>query len=148
MGLLVLHKKDLADLVEEFPQFAWVWRTAARRRELHRRILLMKFNVGRSLKAFAASIIQRIVRKRNKRLASVKPSYRKTVSTTTLSAFTEIAPGMGRMQFDGPQYAQVLKTDVDALKRDMAQVQSTLDGLRGDIAQLVHAKVASSSDAP
>jgi len=65
--LLVLHKNDVCAIGEEFPHIAWMWRSAARRREVHRKAMLNRLTRGRSYRHFAAWTIQRVVRRRLRR---------------------------------------------------------------------------------
>merc|ERR1711924_103426 len=65
--LLVIHKKALMQLVEDFPQIVQVWRSIAERRERHYASISKTFRFlghGRSYQDLAASTIQRYWRGR------------------------------------------------------------------------------------
>jgi len=76
-SLLVLHKKDFQQILEDFPSFRYVWLINAKHREVRRKALLRRFDVGRKLKHFAANVIQEHFR-------SHQP-LRKVVPTTMTS---------------------------------------------------------------
>lgn len=76
-SLLVLHKKDFQQILEDFPSFRYVWLINAKHREVRRKLLLRRFVVGKKLKHFAATVIQEHFR-------SHQP-FRKVVPTTMTS---------------------------------------------------------------
>eukprot|EP00928_Gymnodinium_smaydae_P052929 TRINITY_DN3704_c0_g2_i1.p1 TRINITY_DN3704_c0_g2~~TRINITY_DN3704_c0_g2_i1.p1 ORF type:complete len:768 (+),score=144.00 TRINITY_DN3704_c0_g2_i1:74-2377(+) len=74
---LILHKLELAKLMEEFPRFAAAWISEARRRESHRLRLLRRLRQAREYKELAASTLQRIMRsiwRRSNKRAWTRPS--------------------------------------------------------------------------
>jgi len=61
---LVLAKKDVESLIEDFPRFGSAWRIASKRRETQQECALERLTVGRTCKDLAASTIQTAVRVR------------------------------------------------------------------------------------
>lgn len=62
--LLSLHKKDLNQIITEFPQFAAAWKLRAYHHASTRASKQRQLVRGRDYKNFAATIIQRVVRSR------------------------------------------------------------------------------------
>jgi len=62
--LLTLHKKDLDQIIAEFPQFASAWKLRAYHHASTRAKKQKQLVIGRDYKNFAATIIQRVVRSR------------------------------------------------------------------------------------
>jgi len=94
--VLSIRKRDLFELLREFPQLSEVWASAAWRRERLRCNALRQLLVGRGYRDFAAATIQRALRAR--RIVTSKASLDKsqpgnlTVSTSAPSAPLGICP--------------------------------------------------------
>jgi len=63
-SLLLLRKRDLSDLIQEFPQFGDIWAAAALRRESMRSSALRNFTRPKSCRHLAATMIQQAFRKK------------------------------------------------------------------------------------
>lgn len=72
--LLVLHKRDLTRIMEDFPHFGNAWRAAARAREMKRIDCLATLTHGADYKTFAVTMIQLYFRRY---VSRVPPEKRK-----------------------------------------------------------------------
>jgi hypothetical protein len=90
-SLLVLHKRDLTRLLEDFPAFTPMWAVMAKRREIQRKKLLGRLIHGQKLKSFAATIILAFfrARKRSKVERVVSKTTESKISLTSESILQE-----------------------------------------------------------
>lgn len=145
-SLLVLHKKDFHQILEDFPSFRYVWLTNAKHREVRRKALLRRLAVGRKLKHLAAAIIQEHFRRSHQPFRQVGHAI---LRSPTPSEHTSIGcdsrvllpQNLDRPRLEPRQVATfagqddtvaALRKDVDSLRAEMragfAQMQLCMQG--------------------
>jgi len=133
-SLLVLHKRDLKRLVEDFPAFTPMWAVMSKHREIRRKELLRRLVLGQRLKNFAATTIQDFYRMH--RASTIEP-VESCTSLTSASILQEPVaqyPGtharsltqlprppvhLQSLPGSGNETVASLRADVDALRDEM-----------------------------
>jgi len=133
-SLLVLHKRDLKRLVEDFPAFTPMWAVMSKHREIRRKELLRRLVLGQRLKNFAATTIQDFYRMH--RASTIEP-VESCTSLTSASVLQEPVaryPGtqarsltqlprppvhLQSLPGSGNETVASLRADVDALRDEM-----------------------------
>merc|ERR1719375_2546579 len=147
-SLLLLHKKDFQQLVEDYPSFRYLWLSNAKKREVRRKVLLRRLTAGQQLKHFAANIIQEHFRSLQP-ARKVVPVSSPTTPTSSPASSAGIAsavrlprslPAAGpypRTTYHAaaPEHVAVaaLRQDVDCLRKEMRasfeQLQQCMQGV-------------------
>jgi len=65
-SLLVIHARDIRRIMEEFPQFASLWVSLSKTREVHRVVEVRRLNRPWTFESLAARCIQNFIRRRRK----------------------------------------------------------------------------------
>jgi len=134
--LLVLHKTELAKLMQDFPRFSTAWRSRARRREEHRLILVRRLTRGWKHKDFAAWTIQGHVREKLLGYEIESKISRKRKDTrhgTWAGASTRVGPMLGSSACVSEGGSQLQRTDSGMRSSSSATSRSEFSELRVDM---------------
>jgi len=134
-SVLLLRKRELAELMQEFPQFGDIWASDARRRESRRCLALRRLTQPKSCRHLAASIIQRelsqlcVRRKRTSQRSEAMAAVVRSNGPAMLSAFsrphaeqTHVKREVAKMS----KHIGHLQTEMADQRKAMSEVKETL----------------------
>jgi len=150
--VLILKKKDLFELIEEFPQWGEIWASAAWRRECLRKRSLKKLKASLKFDKLAAVHIQRFFRERKAaravaaiaaqeaRSGNFKPRSTKSVhqiwSTTASTDFSH--KDLRNITSPNSQQTELIR-QVDKLQRSIDVMHGKLHEVHSDMASVKQA---------
>lgn len=137
---LVLHKRDLFMLIEEFPLLASHWRSASKRRARHRRILHARLVEAGTYKELAVKTIQQHFRMLNAR----RGTARRPPQPYDLSQRPSVSDGRRSKRHVPaevvPQYARNMQGAIDDLYQELQDLQAEVMNEIRDL-QLPHSGI-------
>jgi len=142
---LLLKKRDLFELIEEFPQFGHFWAAAAGRREWLRRRALSRLRPSQSYRDFAANVIQQAFRRMRQKGVIAPDSEQQERSelvsftpASVVSTSGQMWPSHSRGMLSGSiavseQSLSVFKDDINKMNGRIRNLQAEMQKQSADI---------------